>query len=102
MLRITENSESERAVRLRLDGTLSTESFEELARICAGYRSNKSQTVIVDMAGVNFMHGEAAQKLARLRAEHIRVVNCSPFISALLECATRLLKRRSKKEQRCK
>jgi anti-anti-sigma regulatory factor len=87
MLRITENLESELAVRLRLDGTLSIESFDELARICTRYQSNKSQTVIVDMAGVSFMHDEAARGLARLRAESVRVINCSPFIAALLNSA---------------
>ena len=87
MLRITENSESERVVRLRLDGTLSTESLAELERICSRYRSSKRQTVIVDMAGVIFMHHEAAQKLARLGSESIRIVNCSPFIAALLDSA---------------
>jgi anti-anti-sigma regulatory factor len=85
MLRITEIIQSERAVRLRLDGTLSTESFADLASICARSRSNGNPTVIVDMAGVNFMHEEAAQKLARLRGESIRVINCSPYITVLLE-----------------
>jgi anti-anti-sigma regulatory factor len=87
MLRITENPESERAVRLRLDGTLSTESLADLERICSWYRTNKRQTVIVDMAGVIFMHDKAAQKLAGLRSESIRIVNCSPFIAVLLDSA---------------
>jgi len=87
MLRITENIESDRAVRLRLDGTVSAESFEELVRICARYQSNKTQILILDLGGVSFMHDEAARSLARLRAESVRVINCSPFIAALLDSA---------------
>lgn len=88
MLRITEHLESGRAVRLRLDGTLSVDSLDELARLCARFQSNSGQTLIVDMAGVTFMHDEAARTLARLRTESVRVINCSPFIAALLDAAT--------------
>jgi hypothetical protein len=42
------------------------------------------------MAGVNFMHDDAARKLAQLRAESVRVINCSPFIAALLDRAKSL------------
>ncbi|HKY09444.1 MAG TPA: STAS domain-containing protein [Candidatus Binatia bacterium] len=87
MLRITENIESDRAVRLRLDGTISKESFDELARICARHQSNKSRTLILDMAGVSFMHDDAARSLARLRDDSVRVINCSPFIAALIDAA---------------
>jgi anti-anti-sigma regulatory factor len=90
MLRITEKPEKDNAVRLRLDGTLSTDSFDELAQLCARHRLNSAQTVIVDMAGVNFMHDDAARKLAQLRAESVRVINCSPFIAALLDSAKSL------------
>jgi hypothetical protein len=55
MLRITENAENGNIVRLRLDGT-----------------------------GVVFMNNEVASKLARLRSEQLKIINCSPFIEALL------------------
>lgn len=87
MLRITENLESDTAIRLRLDGTVSAESFDELSRLCVQHQGRGSQTIIVDMAGVNFMQHEAAQKLAQLRTESVRVINCSPFIAALLDAA---------------
>jgi hypothetical protein len=87
MLRITENLENYPAVRLRLDGTVSQEASDELFELCARYRSIGKRTVIVDMAGVNFMSHEAARKLARMRTESLRVINCSPFIATLLASA---------------
>lgn len=90
MLRITENLENDEAVRLRLDGTVSADSVNDLAELCARHQLNSGHTVIVDMAGVNFMHDDAARKLARLRTESLRVINCSPFIAALLDTAKNL------------
>jgi hypothetical protein len=42
------------------------------------------------MAGVNFMHETAAQRLAKLRSESLQIINCSPFIAALLDSAKSL------------
>jgi len=87
MLRITENPENGMAVRLRLDGTISQETFDDLAEVCARHQASGDRTVIVDMAGVNFMSQEVAEKLAQMRTESLRIINCSPFIAALLDTA---------------
>ena len=87
MLRITENLENGTALRLRLDGTVSAEAFEELAALCARHRLDGRRLIIVDMAGVNFMNHDAARKLAGLRGDALRIINCSPFIAALLDAA---------------
>ena len=84
MLRITKNLENGKTVRLRLDGTISLETFDELAQICAREQQCNGHTIIVDMAGVIFMNDAAAKKLARLRRDSLRIINCSPFIAALL------------------
>jgi hypothetical protein len=86
MLRITENRENSTAVRLRLDGTVSFESLADLAALCTKHRVN-GRIVIIDMAGVNFMAHEAACDLANLRGDDLRIINCSPFIAALLDVA---------------
>jgi hypothetical protein len=39
------------------------------------------------MAGVTFMQPEPAQKLAQLKRDNLRIINCSPFIAALLQTA---------------
>lgn len=84
MLRITENIENGKTVRLRLDGTITPESFEDLEKACV-ISGQGNQQIILDMAGVSFMHAESAQKLAALRGESLRIINCSPFIATLLD-----------------
>lgn len=90
MLRITENLENDKIVRLRLDGTISLQSFVELREVCTRHQTENRKTIIVDMSGVDFMNDEAAVKLVGLRSESLRVINCSPFIAALLETVGRL------------
>jgi anti-anti-sigma regulatory factor len=85
MLRITKTVENGSVIKLRLDGTITSESFAEIDRTCAHYRSES--TVVLDMAGVTFMQTEPAQKLAQLKRDRLRIINCSPFIAALLETA---------------
>ena len=85
MLRITENLENGAAVRLRLDGNISVESFADLEAVFQRYNSSAGRTIILDMAGVDFISDEPARQLAKLRGERLRVINCSPFIDTLLE-----------------
>ncbi|MGH7795328.1 MAG: STAS domain-containing protein [Candidatus Binatia bacterium] len=84
MLRITENLENGKTLRLRLDGTISLETFDELEKVCERHQQGNGYAVIVDMAGVIFMNDAAAKKLARLRCDSLRIINCSPFTAALL------------------
>ena len=85
MLKITENVEAGNTVRLRLDGTLSKEAFGELAGAYMAHRHDADRTVILDMAGVEFMNEQAARGLIDMRNERLRIINCSPFITTLLE-----------------
>ena len=85
MLRITESIENGNIVKLRLDGTITSESFAEIDRTCARHRQETDRTVLLDMAGVTFMQPEPAYKLAQLKRDSLRIINCSPFIAALLE-----------------
>jgi anti-anti-sigma regulatory factor len=85
MLKITENLENGKTVRLRLDGTLSNETLDELTHACSLYRDGAERTVILDMAGVEYMNDQAARELANMCSEYLRIINCSPFIATLLE-----------------
>ena len=85
MLKITENFETGKTVRLRLDGTLSRETFDELTHAFSLHRDGAGRTVILDMAGVEFMNDQAARELVNMRSEDLRIINCSPFIATLLE-----------------
>ncbi|HXV79788.1 MAG TPA: STAS domain-containing protein [Candidatus Binatia bacterium] len=84
MLRITENTENGKTVRLRLDGTVTSTSYGELEAVCARHQEERAKIILVDMAGVVFMDNEVASELARLRGEQLRIINCSPFIEMLL------------------
>jgi anti-anti-sigma regulatory factor len=88
MLRITANHENDKVLRLRLDGTLNPESFGDLEKICRE-QGDEIQLVILDLAGVNFMNEEAARMVIGLKGKLVRIVNCSPFIAALLESIER-------------
>jgi len=84
MLRITENLESGKTVRLRLDGTISTASLPELEEICSRHQTANATVILLDLAGVVFMSDETARKLLELRDDRLRIINCSPFIETLL------------------
>jgi anti-anti-sigma regulatory factor len=85
MLRITENLENGKTIRLRLDGTVSVESIAELDEACARFRDRQLKMIILDMAGVDFMKDDAARKLVELQSDSLKIINCSPFIVTLLE-----------------
>jgi anti-anti-sigma regulatory factor len=85
MLKITENFENGKTVRLRLDGTLSNQTFDELTQAFSLHRDGVGRTIILDMAGVDFINNQAGRELASMRSEHLRIINCSPFIATLLE-----------------
>jgi anti-anti-sigma regulatory factor len=89
MLRITENFENGHVIRLRVDGSLTSESYAELDKAFSRYHQGKRQTIILDMTGVSFMNDESAAKLARIKGETLRIINCSPFIAALLDTVER-------------
>jgi anti-anti-sigma regulatory factor len=84
MLRITEDSENGKTVRLRLDGSVNSTSYAELEATCARHLEASGKIILVDMKGVVFMNNEVASKLAGLRSKQLRIVNCSPFIETLL------------------
>jgi hypothetical protein len=84
MLRITENTENGGIVRVRLDGTVTSRNYSELEAACARHQKIAGKIILVDMAGIMFMNNEVASKLAGCRSEQFRIVNCSPFIEALL------------------
>ena len=85
MLKITENADDGRTLRLRLDGTLNSSSYSELEAVCARHDASQTATIVLDMAGIVFMNDDVARKLAALRSERLRIINCSPFIETLLE-----------------
>jgi anti-anti-sigma regulatory factor len=85
MLRITENFDGDNTVRLRLDGTVSESSFDEIDEAFSRHIGNsRANTIVLDMAGVVFMNNDAAKRIKQLPSQHVRIINCSPFIEILL------------------
>ncbi|HEY7318559.1 MAG TPA: hypothetical protein VIE89_13365 [Candidatus Binatia bacterium] len=89
MLRISENIENGKTVRLRLDGTVTSESYDELMALCSRHQASAGKLILLDMTGVVFMNNEMAGKLAGLQNEQLRIINCSPFIETLLSTVER-------------
>lgn len=85
MLKITETAENGNTIRLRLDGTITASSLTELNEVLARHEPTGSRTIILDMAGVTFMDDDGARKIATLRGETLYAINCSPFITTLLD-----------------
>lgn len=83
MLRITEQQENDKTLRLRLDGNVDAKALAELHSLWGN--ENNGLTVILDMAGVVFMSEEAARQLAKQRNDSLHIINCSPFIEMLLQ-----------------
>ena len=88
MLRIAENLENGKTVRLRLDGTLNPLSLPELEAVCSRHQSD-GKIILLDLAGVVFMTDEIAKKLVKLRSDRLRIINSSPFIETLLKTVER-------------
>jgi len=89
MLKITESFENGNTVRLRLDGTLTNDAYCDLTEACMTHRDRVKRTIILDMAGVEFMNDHVARGLIGMSNEKLRIINCSPFIATLLETITK-------------
>ncbi|HWH77381.1 MAG TPA: hypothetical protein VNT76_08415, partial [Candidatus Binatus sp.] len=89
MLRITEITEDQKTVRLRLDGVITDQALDDLLSACSTIRNGTGPTLILDMAGVDFMSNQAAQELIEMSNDNFRIINCSPFINTLLATVTK-------------
>ena len=84
MLRITETSQDEKTVTLRLDGRVVATRVSELEKLYIHYRDEKNKTVVLDFGGVSFIDGNGVKILESIRDERVKITNCSPFIRSLL------------------
>lgn len=87
MLKITETFEDEKTITVRLDGSITNSSFANLNEVCSRLRDRGNRTILLDFSGVAFMNDETARRVAKLRGDRIRIVNCSLFIETLLQSA---------------
>lgn len=85
MLKISEPV-TDPAVTLKLEGRLIGPWVAELKRTCEQHLTEK-RTIHLDFADVTFADRAGLALLLRLRAQGIRLVNCSPFLEEELRTA---------------
>ena len=73
---------------LRVEGSLNLADVELLEKVCADLKARTGREVMLDLAGVSFLDGAGASRLARLRRERrVAVRGLHFFIRQLLEAA---------------
>ncbi|MER3445957.1 MAG: hypothetical protein C4291_03590 [Candidatus Dadabacteria bacterium] len=85
MLRITETSEDEKTIALKLDDKMVGTSASDLEELCLHYRDEKGKTVVLDLSGVAFIDNNSLKVLKRIKDNRVLIVNYSLFIETLLE-----------------
>jgi anti-anti-sigma regulatory factor len=84
MLRISILAESDTAVRLQLEGSLTGAWVEELSRLSEAALAD-SKRVALDLEKLRFVDRQGALLLRRLATRQVAHLNCSPFIRQHLE-----------------
>jgi anti-anti-sigma regulatory factor len=84
MLRITEVSEDDKTVTLRLEGKIVNEWIQVLERACLYHSDKKNKTVLLDFSDVTFISEEGVKMLESIKDKRIKIINCSPFIRSIL------------------
>lgn len=85
MFRITETSEDEKTVTLKLDGKMTGASASDLEELCLHHRDKRGKTVVLDLSGVAFIDNYGLKVLKKIKDNRILIVNYSLFIEALLD-----------------
>ncbi len=79
MLRIVEESMTDSATTLRLDGRLVGQWVELLRSSCEEVFQGDGR-LILDLIGVSFADHNGAQLLRRLEQLEVALINCPPFL----------------------
>jgi anti-anti-sigma regulatory factor len=85
MLRVTEVSEDDKTVTLRLEGKVVNEWILILERACIYYKDKKNKTVLLDFSDVIFISEEGVKMLESIKDKRIKIINCSEFIRSLIK-----------------
>jgi anti-anti-sigma regulatory factor len=84
MLRITEVSEDDKTVTLRLEGKIVNEWILILERTCLYHSDKKNKTVLLDFSNVTFISEEGVKMLENIKDGRVKVTNGSAFIRSIL------------------
>jgi anti-anti-sigma factor len=85
MLKITETSQGEKTITLKLDGKMVGRSASDLEELCLYHRDERGKTVVLDLSGLAFIDNHGLRILKKIKDNRVLIVNYSLFIEALLE-----------------
>jgi anti-anti-sigma regulatory factor len=84
MLRITKTFEGSDGTTIRLDGRLDGESISEVIESVHWNRNGRRKSITLDFSGVVFINDDAANRLRKMKDEHLKIINGSLFVKALI------------------
>ena len=84
MLKIEEIKKDKGNIILKLDGKIEGIYLKELKGICACLLSGGEKTLTLDFSGVSFIDDKSLETLTKMKDTELKIINCSPFIRALL------------------
>jgi anti-anti-sigma regulatory factor len=85
MLRITVVESSSKAVRLRVEGRVTSRWVEELRISCDAHALSEGIRLTLDLADVSFVDAAGIEFLKELRARCVTLLSPSPFVAEQLK-----------------
>jgi anti-anti-sigma regulatory factor len=85
MLRIEKVGEDAATVTLKLEGRVVAQWVAALEEECQRVLRTAKRPIL-DFAGVTFIDRNGVAMLGKMNGGRVQVVNCSPFLRALLRC----------------
>lgn len=82
--RITQLEDGTRTI-LRVEGSLTLEDAELLERICGDLREQSDNTLVIDLADLNFLDSESASVLRSLKQQGVELEGLHYFIQKEIE-----------------
>lgn len=86
MVRISEDGSSDGNRVVRLEGRVAGSAVEQIQSYCQGILA-RGLTLTIDMADVSFLDRNGVELFKQLMNLHVRLLNCSPFVTELLKPA---------------
>jgi anti-anti-sigma regulatory factor len=86
MVRISESGSLDGIRAVKVEGRVVGPCVTEVQRYCQRILS-QGMTLTIDMGGVSFVDREGLGLFRELIGQHVRLVNCSPFLNELLKPA---------------
>ncbi len=83
MLRVTKAVQQSTSVTLKVEGRIASEWIDVLERECRTQLED-DRSVLLDFSNITFIDRVGVEMLKSLAAEDVEIINCSVFITDLL------------------